>query len=291
MRYIPLLLLSVLAYEITSATNNGAVTITVDGQQQSKYVLSGNWTRPFVSVSGDSVILKGGGRVYLGDTNSDKISPDSFYQMPLLGKRFKVDVNLNEVGCSCNGALYFITMPGYNSAQQPVPGINGEYYCDANGVGGVYCPEMDMIESNKYAMASTAHTCQYVQPHYYPQCDHGGCGTNVLDAVPNAFGPGKTIDTNRPFTLSVAFIEGGDGRLATVNNYFYQEGRTIQFNSCKSDYLQWMGMSLPGIVMSISLWGTVEGGMSWLDGKSGCHAKCDLENSRVVFSNIRLETL
>ena len=182
-------------------------------------------------------------------------------------------------------------MPAYNPAQQPQPGKGGDYYCDANQVGGTYCPEMDVMEANKFAMASTPHTCQYVAPHYYPTCDRGGCGTNVLDVNFNGYGPGKTIDTNKPFTLSVAFIEKG-GKLVDINNYFWQEGRTIQFDSCKKgDYLEWMGDSLPGIVMTMSLWGTGEGGMSWLDGKSGCHGACDLDNSQVTFSNIRLETL
>ena len=49
-------------------------------------------------------------------------------------------------------------MPAYNSGQQPQPGRDGEYYCDANQVGGTYCPEMDVMEANKFAMASTPHT-------------------------------------------------------------------------------------------------------------------------------------
>ena len=77
---------------------------------------------------------------------------------------------------------------------------------------------MDVWEANKYAMASTAHTCDYHAPHYYSSCDKGGCGTNVLDADGNGYGPGKRIDTNRPFVFSVAFITGGNGRLSTVTN-------------------------------------------------------------------------
>ena len=197
---------------------------------------------------------------------------------------------MSAVGCNCNGALYFVTMPGYNSAQQPEPGGDKDYYCDANAVGGNYCPEMDVMEANKFAMASTAHTCQYQPPHYYSTCDRGGCGTNVLD-VDSGFGPGKKFDTNRQFTLAVSFITGSNGRLSTVTNYFSQGGQSIKFNACNPDYLQWMGMSLPGIVMTISLWGTGDGGMSWLDGKSGCHGGCNLAASRVTFSNFRLDNL
>ena len=288
---IPLFLVATLLVASTSAANNGAITIMVDGQPQTKYVLSSDWDKGNVRVNGSSITLIGGGRVYLGDSSSGMITPNSFYEMPLLGKRFAFDVDMSDVGCNCNGALYFITMPAYNSAQQPAPGKDNSYYCDANQVGGTYCPEMDVMEANKFAMASTAHTCQYQPPHYYSSCDRGGCGRNVLDVDRSGYGPGKRIDTNRPFTLSVSFITGGNGRLSTVNNYFSQGSQSLQFNACNPDYLQWMGMSLPGIVMSVSLWGTGNGGMSWLDGKSGCQGGCNLAASKVTFSNFRLNSL
>lgn len=285
------LLVASLAVAFASATNNGPITIMVNGQPQTKYVISADWAKEFTQVNGSRITLARGGRVYLGDSSSGTISINSFYMMPLLGKRLTFDVDMSNVGCSCNGALYFVSMPAYNSAQQPVPGENGEYYCDANDVGGVYCPEMDVMEANKYAMASTAHTCQYHAPHYYSTCDRGGCGKNILDADSSEYGPGKRIDTNKPFTLSVAFITDGRNKLSVVNNYFSQGNQVVQFNSCNPDYLQWMGMSLPGIVMTMSLWGTTSGGMSWLDGKSGCHDGCNLANSRVSFSNFKLDDL
>ena len=273
------------------AANSGPVTIIVNGKRQTKYTLTDKSSAECcVHVNGSSITLRGGGRVYLGDSSSETISPDSFYMMPLLGKRLTFDVDMSSVGCSCNGALYFVSMPAYNSAQQLEPGKDGEYYCDANKVGGTYCPEMDVMEANKYAMASTAHTCQYQAPHYYPSCDHGGCGQNVLNVASGRYGPGKEINTDKPFSLSVSFIVQG-GNLVTVKNYFYQDGRNIQFDACNPDYLQWMGKSLPGIVMTMSLWGTEEGGMSWLDGKSGCHGGCNLSDSKVTFSNIRLDDL
>lgn len=284
-------LVATVAVASTLAANNGGITIMINGQPQTKYVLSGDWARNFTRVSSNSITLSGGGRVYLGDSSSDTITPNSYYMMPLLGKRLTFDADLSDVGCNCNGALYHISMPAYNSAQQPAPGENGEYYCDANQVGGTYCPEMDVFEANKFAMASTAHTCQYQPPHYYSSCDRGGCGQNVLNVDMSGYGPGKRIDTNRPFTLSVSFITGGNGRLSTVTNEFTQGGQSLKFDACNPNYLQWMGMSLPGIVMSMSLWGTGNGGMSWLDGKSGCQGGCNLPGSKVTFSNFRLDKI
>ena len=289
MHSLTLFFVAALAVAFSSAANNGIVSIKDKGLVQAKYVLSGDWSRNFTRVNGSSITLSGGGRVYLG--NSGTLSPSSFYMMPLLGRKLTFDVDMSSVGCNCNGALYFVSMPAYNSAQQLVPGKDGEYYCDANQVGGIYCPEMDVMEANKYAMASTAHTCQYHAPHYYSTCDRGGCGTNVLNVDGGGFGPGKRIDTNKSFTLSVSFITGGNGRLSTITNVFSQGSQSIKFDACNADYNQWMGLSLPGIVMTMSLWGTGNGGMSWLDGKSGCQGGCNLANSKVTFSNIRLDDL
>ena len=285
-----IVLLVALAVGYVSAANSGPLTITINGQPQTKYVVSGDWAKQFVQANGTSVTLNGGGRVYLGNSNTDHLSTDAYYEINLFNKRLTYDVDMSRVGCNCNGALYLVSMPAYNSGQQPQPGKNGEYYCDANQVGGTYCPEMDVMEANKFAMASTAHTCQYVPPHYYSSCDRGGCGTNVLNVDWSRYSPGKRIDTNKPFTLSVSFIVQ-NGNLATVNNYFSQGSQSVKFDACNANYLQWMGKSLPGMVMTMSLWGTGNGGMSWLDGKSGCQGACDLSNSRVTFSNIRVDDL
>lgn len=270
----------------------------INGRPQTKYVLSTDWSKGNIRVNGGTITLHGGGHAYLGDSSSNDLSPNAYYHMPLFdnqqggkNKRLSFEIDISDVGCNCNGALYFVTMPAYNSAQQLQPGKDGDYYCDANKVGGTYCPELDIMEANKYAMASTAHTCNYIAPHYYSSCDQGGCGTNVLDVDEGGFGPGKRIDTNKPFTLTVDFIHGENGRLSTLTNTFTQEGQTVKFNACNANYLQWIGYSLPGIVMTMSLWGTKDGGMSWLDGKSGCHGSCNLSSSKVTFSNIRLDDM
>ena len=50
-------------------------------------------------------------------------------------------------------------MPGYNGGGKPDPTSKGTYYCDANAVDGVYCPEMDIMEANRFAFAVTPHKC------------------------------------------------------------------------------------------------------------------------------------
>lgn len=289
MSVLNLIFVTSLTVALAIAVNNGPVKIMVNGQAQTKYVLSGDESKSFVQVNGDSIALSGGGRVYLGD--NETISPNSFYKMQLLGKRLTFDVNIDKVGCNCNGALYFVTMPGYNAEQKPASGNNSEYYCDACAHGKIHCPEIDVMEANKYAMASTAHDCQYTAPHYYPSCDSRGCGTNVLDVNISGFGPDKYIDTNNQFTLSVSFITGSNGMLSTVKNNLSQKSKSLQFDACNPGYLQWMGLSLSGIVMTASLRGLPNGGMSWLDGKSGCQGGCNIKESSVTFSNIRLDSM
>ena len=51
-------------------------------------------------------------------------------QTDLMNKVFSYSVDVSNVGCSCNAAAYFINMPGNNAG-------DGDYYCDANYVGGV----------------------------------------------------------------------------------------------------------------------------------------------------------
>jgi hypothetical protein len=69
----------------------------------------------------------------------------------------------------------------------------GDYYCDANYVNSNFCPEYDTFEGNKYTMLSTLHTCDYVAPNYYPNCDRVGCGTNAYNINPKMMCPGAKV--------------------------------------------------------------------------------------------------
>ena len=52
-------------------------------------------------------------------------------------------MDLSQVGCACNAALYLVSM----GAPSAAPTKCGDYYCDANDVCGVNCPEMDIQEA------------------------------------------------------------------------------------------------------------------------------------------------
>ena len=40
-------------------------------------------------------------------------------------------------------------------------GTDGDWYCDANYVGGIGCPEYDTLESNKHIISGALHSCYW----------------------------------------------------------------------------------------------------------------------------------
>ena len=75
-----------------SAKNFGG--INVDGYG-TVYVVGADWNSGMVSVSGNSLTLNGGGRIYFAKDATDGFNPDMYWQTPLLGKHFSFDVGNN----------------------------------------------------------------------------------------------------------------------------------------------------------------------------------------------------
>ena len=55
-----------------------------------------------------------------------------YYQAKLLGQSLSYTIDLSEVGCSCNAALYLVSMPGFNRSNPLPDPRGGDYYCGAN---------------------------------------------------------------------------------------------------------------------------------------------------------------
>ena len=159
-------------------------------------------------VGNNGFTLRGGGRVYFS-TGGELGDPNIYWQTQLLGNKFSYEIDVSNTGCHCNAAGYFSKLPGYNSGQQLEAGPGGDYYCDANFVNDNFCPEYDTFEGNKYTMASALHTCDYVAPNFYPNCDRGGCGTNAFRVDPNLMCPEDrcTINTNKPYTIEHSHVK------------------------------------------------------------------------------------
>eukprot|EP00088_Acartia_fossae_P031760 TRINITY_DN32571_c0_g1_i1.p1 TRINITY_DN32571_c0_g1~~TRINITY_DN32571_c0_g1_i1.p1 ORF type:complete len:269 (+),score=72.73 TRINITY_DN32571_c0_g1_i1:3-809(+) len=267
-------MMTALAYPAI-AKNFGS--IQVDGLGE-VFVIGPDWTGDFITVSGNSFTLHGGGRIYFGSQGTDELGPNTYLQIPLMDKHFAYTVDLSNVGCHCNAAGYFIGMPGAG------PGDGGDWYCDANFVGGQWCPEYDCLESNKYTVAGTLHTCSGDGSNWW-ECDRGGCQSNAFNVDPNMFCPEDrcTINTQKPFLISHA--QGTE----YANIWMSQDGKEASFDICwDGGYCNNMAGSYGGMVFSASLWGGPDIDMGWLDGMTGCGGTCDIGGSSVTFSNFEL---
>jgi len=232
--------------------------------------------------------MHGGGRVYLA-TGWDIGDPYTYWSADLKNKHFGYSINVANVGCKCNAAMYWINMPGYDG-DHPTAGPGGDYYCDANFVNDNWCPEYDTYEGNAETTNVALHRCDYVPPNDYSSCDRGGCGTNACDGAPHSYCRGCTIDTNNWHYISHSQIFSGD-KMVTSNHYYEQDGKTATFDACGDPkYIEDMGYSLGGTVPCFSLWdmGCDE---TWLDGCTGCGGCCDLGGASATFTNFQLESV
>jgi len=153
-------------------------------------------------------------------------------------------VDVSNLPCGLNGALYFSEMPadggkskftdnnaganfgtGYCDAQCPsdVKFINGESNSDGwnnktgSGKYGSCCAEMDIWEANKISQAVTAHPCSFDGQERCEgdkcaapsDCDKSGCDWgSYRNGLHNFFGPGAdfAVDSSKPFTVITQFI-------------------------------------------------------------------------------------
>jgi len=252
----------------------GEIAVSVKGTQTNFTVpQSGGTKLGGVSVSGNTLKLNHGVRVYFGHTCVTSFTPDMYKNtLPsLLGSTLRYTVDLSHAGCACNAALYLVAMPAYNSNNQPDATKCGDYYCDANNVCGLYCPEIDIMEANSLAWQSTPHKCNPPNQNYYPSCDGGGCGKKVYSMNPNAYGPGSqyTINTQQPFDVNVTFGTNSNNQFNKMTTNLYQNGKVVTLNhddGCGSGYLESLTDVLRnGMVVAMSYWGDTSDTMSWLD--------------------------
>jgi len=179
---------------------------------------------------------------------------------------------------------------------------------------GTCCNEMDVWESNSLAAAVTPHVCtvqgQYrcdgtqcgdgTSGRYSGVCDKDGCDFNSYRMGNTSFlGPGKLIDTTKPFTVVTQFLTADNtdgGALSEIKRFYVQGGHLVpnsnsnfsgfkNYNSITDDFcndqktffgdmndfekkggLKGVGTSFEkGMVLVMSLWDDHEVYMLWLD--------------------------
>eukprot|EP01084_Bolivina_argentea_P056502 103412_1 len=202
---LPLLALSTIC--LVNGELVGPVIITENGEKVTRYAVSVDAN--LEKTDGSSIILQHGNdaQIQIAANASNTYSPYIFQEYKLTGKTLSFTANLSSIGCSCNAAVYFTTIPGYGSDGKPNPGGQGDYYCAANGGNGEFCWELDILEANKYALQVTPHTCKQNPGGYITSCDGIGCGTNTFYVNSKGFGPGTDyiINTLNPFIYSILF--------------------------------------------------------------------------------------
>lgn len=166
---------------------------------------------------------------------------------------------------------------------------DGWGYCDANQVGGNYCPEFDLMEANKWSWATTPHKCDApTSTGFFQNCDRGGtCQQNITDKLArNGYGPGAsyTIDTTKPFHTKIAFNADASGRFSSYTTTMTQNGKT-QTMTGDCSYLNYMSNDIGhGMAFVISNWG---GDASWL-WHDRCSGSCNWPELNI--NNIKIAT-
>ncbi|OWZ00802.1 Glycosyl hydrolase [Phytophthora megakarya] len=155
-----------------------------------------------------------GSRVYMLDTSGKK-----YKQFRLLNQEFTFDVDVSNLPCGSNGALYFVKM----DPDGDVHFVNGE--ANLNGSYGSCCTEMDIWEANKCGNTD--------ETRYTGWCDKNGCDFNPFRmGLQDFYGRGKqfSIDTTRPFSVITQFVTADNtdtGELVEIRRLYKQDGRVV----------------------------------------------------------------
>jgi hypothetical protein len=300
---------NVQGYVVTDQEVRETPTSEVDYEAQLGVTSSGDsLTQKLVTTyNGEKNI---GSRLYL--LSSDKTSYQTF---TLVGKELSYDVDMSEIPCGVNAALYTVEMPKAGKGSSGA--AYGTGYCDANYVGGTGCAEFDIQEANNKAMVYTTHTCQGTgQMASNGLCDTGGCGFNAFRYGGKTFW-GTDVNPAQKMTIVTQFLASGT-TLTEIRRIYVQGGKKIPNPMLKiyntADYdsitdgfcktaghqtdgwhaLSHMGDSFNrGHVLVFSLWDSND--MGWLD--AGEYGPCDnpsketIEaqhpNMKVTWSNIK----
>ncbi|CAF9924451.1 MAG: Exoglucanase 1 [Gomphillus americanus] len=216
-----------------------------------------------ITTSGDTINLgfvtgsSVGSRVYLMQDNSN------YRKFNLLNGEFAFYVDVSQLPCGLNGALYFTQMDqdggtkrfpsnkagaaygtGYCDAQCPrdLKFINGQANVAGWNAGtgnlGSCCSKMDIWEANSFATAYTAHPCNVNSAtactggSCTSSCDAAGCDFNSWRMGNDTFyGPGLTVDTkSKKITVVTQFItddKTNQGNLIQINRFYVQNGQVI----------------------------------------------------------------
>jgi len=284
-----------------SAVDQGSLSVDFDGStKQLRVIAAADRSEELFTTSGAELKLRWDGelRGFLGAEEMDDMPLSNYYNFTLFNKQVSYDIDLSKVGCSCNAALFFVTMPGFSADGTIAKGNDPKlpFYCDATGIGGVMCFEHDTIEGNMYTMAVTPHKCSSPRGGYITQCHQKGCQSNTYEEDPKAFCPDASckIDTRQPFRIIERYeADATLTTLARIHTRLVQGSSSFEWETCADpEYLEELTPAFKGNwVMVFQLWGTDHSTMEWLDGPTGCQGDCVQGETETTFSNLRIRDL
>lgn len=218
-----------------------------------------------------------GSRVFVKEA-----SRDAYFIFNMTNAHLEFDVNLSEIQCGMNAAVYLVEMPANGVTILDNYGANfGGGYCDANFLESFGCGEIDISEANAHASVFTIHECN--GPIGFKgriECDSMGISSNPYLQDQTLYGNGSqfTIDTSKTFkvTLDSAKQNGMLERSLVQNNKTVTNTLPISENVRRS--------LLRGHVLAFSLWAS-DGDMSWMDGGTNGHCSLENESSEYLQNN------
>jgi len=291
------LLASAVCTVFSDCTTNitiGQIYLKLDSRLPT-YIVSAWELTDGISVSGSQLALGYNHRVYFTGQCVYNFAPLIYKPLFVLGQTLQYTVDVSRVSCGCKASLYLVSMPAYGQNQHPTPTHCDDYYCDALGLCGSFCPEMDLIEANRAALAVTPHKCSSPQGKFFSSCDGSGCSHNTkfFDGV---YGPSSAykINTMNPYKVAHKFqtVSPG-GRLTHIITTLSQNGNSFTMvhdsNTCGQEYIAAMSDSFyRGMVLVSSYWSSNDGNaMSWDIPPCDPNESCD-KSGVVYFSDISL---
>ena len=221
------------------------------------------------------IVLRGNQRGYITRRGTMSVQYEHFQ---LLDKTLSFSLDVSQVGCGCNAALYLVAMEN--------PGDGSSRYCDI--LSGEPCVEIDLYEGNTKGMTSTLHT---EASSIEKECNRWGCQAGYGPWDENCkYGAGSpNLDSRRPFEMAARFETDGEMTITAMQDNKVRRIWDKDIAHVPQRAFDKLKTTLEkGVVLVVSLWAASD--MSWLDG--GCstdYPHCDLSSATAVFGNLRVK--
>ena len=250
----------------------------------------------------DRVTLRGNTRAYLTMPpvgRGKNAGTVRFDRLNLLADTLRVEVDLSNVGCGCNSAIYLVA-----AAEHAVYDAGDSDYCDITTAAP--CLEADLFEGNLKAARATLHTQAGIGAD--GSCNAWGCAHGLTGASYGRTSGSAGIDTRHAFEVAARFDTDGRMHVQLSQAHHGVVGAPVVSQQTLWD-VSLAGNTQPpvaardthrvrgaflqseGLVLAVSLWAAAGNGMAWLDG--GCNAvypHCQLDRASVTLSNLRFDS-